>query len=44
MEGSQHFQGTQITQERQGAQTPTDVVQFDITALYVPEMPSRSTP
>jgi type IV pilus assembly protein PilN len=40
MESSQHFQQTQIEQESsQSGQTPGDNVQFDISALYVPEFP-----
>jgi type IV pilus assembly protein PilN len=40
MESSQHFQQTQIEQESsQTGQTPGDNVQFDISALYVPEFP-----
>lgn len=39
MEGSQHFQQTQIQQEsNQRGQTPGDNVQFDISAVYVGEM------
>jgi type IV pilus assembly protein PilN len=39
MEGSQHFQQTQIEQESsQTGLTPGDNVQFDISALYVPEL------
>jgi type IV pilus assembly protein PilN len=39
MEGSRHFQQTQIEQESsQVGQTPGDNVQFDISALYVPEI------
>ena len=39
MEGSQRFQQTHINLERTqaGSQTPGDAVQFDISALYVPE-------
>jgi type IV pilus assembly protein PilN len=38
MEGSQRFQQTQIEQEStQPGQTPGDNVQFDISALYVPD-------
>ncbi len=38
MEGSQRFQQTQIEQEStQAGQTPGDNVQFDISALYVPD-------
>jgi hypothetical protein len=39
MESSQHFQQTQIEQETsQSGQTPGDNVQFQITALYVPDL------
>jgi Fimbrial assembly protein (PilN) len=39
MEGSQRFQQTQIEQEStQPGQTPGDNVQFDISALYVPDL------
>jgi len=39
MESSQRFQQTQIDQEStQPGQTPGDNVQFDITALYVPDL------
>jgi hypothetical protein len=39
MESSQRFQQTQIEQEStQPGQTPGDNVQFDITALYVPDL------
>ena len=43
MEGSQHFQQTHINLERTQAnsQTPGDAVQFDISALYVPEVGTR---
>jgi type IV pilus assembly protein PilN len=48
MESSQHFHQTQIEQESsQGGQTAGDNVQFDITAVYIPELPggeTRSTP
>jgi len=38
MEGSQRFQQTQIEQESSSSgQTPGDNVQFDISALYVPD-------
>jgi type IV pilus assembly protein PilN len=38
MEGSQRFRQTQIEQEStQAGQTPGDNVQFDISALYVPD-------
>jgi type IV pilus assembly protein PilN len=38
MEGSRRFQQTQIEQEStQAGQTPGDNVQFDISALYVPD-------
>lgn len=37
MEGSEHFQQTQITQEQQQTGVPGDNVSFDISALYVPE-------
>ncbi len=39
MEGSKRFQQTEIEQESNGTgQTPGDNVQFDITALYVPDL------
>jgi type IV pilus assembly protein PilN len=39
MESSQHFQQTQIQQESsERGQTPGDNVQFDISAVYVPEL------
>lgn len=39
MESSKHFQQTQIEQESsQAGQTPGDNVQFDISALYVPDL------
>ena len=39
MESSQRFQQTQIQQESsQGGQTRGDNVQFDITAVYIPEL------
>ena len=39
MEGSQRFQQTQIEQESsQPGQTPGDNVQFNISALYVPDL------
>jgi type IV pilus assembly protein PilN len=40
MEGSQHFQQTQIEQESSttGSQTPGDNVQFDISAMYVADI------
>jgi len=48
MESSQHFHQTQIEQESsQAGQTAGDNVQFDITAVYIPELPggeTRSTP
>jgi type IV pilus assembly protein PilN len=48
MEGSQHFQHTQIEQEQsENGQTPGDNVQFDISAVYVPDLADadkRSTP
>ncbi len=46
MEGSQRFQQTQINQEKtQSGQASGDNVQFDISALYVPETDSkRRTP
>jgi type IV pilus assembly protein PilN len=48
MESSQHFHQTQIEQESsQGGQIAGDNVQFDITAVYIPELPggeTRSTP
>ena len=48
MESSQRFQQTQIQQESSEAgQTPGDNVQFDISAVYVPDLPGvepRSTP
>ena len=48
MESSQRFQQTQIEQEsNQAGQTPGDNVQFDISAVYVPELADadkRSTP
>jgi type IV pilus assembly protein PilN len=48
MESSQHFHQTQIEQESsQGGQAAGDNVQFDITAVYIPELPgaeTRSTP
>ena len=48
MEGSQHFQQTQIEQEQsQSGITPGDNVQFDISAVYVPDLADtdkRSTP
>lgn len=43
MERSEHFQQTHVNEARQ-QQTPGDNVQFDISALYVPEKPERSTP
>ncbi len=41
MESSQHFKQTQIQQESSlvGSGAPGDNVQFDISALYVPEAP-----
>jgi hypothetical protein len=48
MESSQRFQQTQIEQEQsQTGITPGDNVQFDISAVYVPELADadkRSTP
>jgi len=48
MEGSQRFQQTQIEQEQsQTGLTPGDNVQFNISAVYVPELAGaakRSTP
>jgi len=48
MEGSQHFQQTQIEQEQsQTGLTPGDKVQFEISAVYVSELAdsgARSTP
>jgi len=48
MERSQRFQHTQIEQEQnQAGQAPGDNVQFDISAVYVPELADtdkRSTP
>jgi len=48
METSQRFQHTQIEQEQnQAGQAPGDNVQFDISAVYVPELADtdkRSTP
>jgi type IV pilus assembly protein PilN len=48
MESSQRFQHTQIEQEQnQAGQSPGDNVQFDISAVYVPELADtdkRSTP
>jgi type IV pilus assembly protein PilN len=48
MESSQRFHQTQIQQESsEVGQTPGDNVHFDITAVYVPELPGaepRSTP
>lgn len=39
MESSQHFQQTQIEQESsQPGQTPGDNVQFDLNAVYIPEL------
>ena len=44
MESSQRFQQTQIQQESsQAGQTPGDNVQFDISAVYVPELASAGT-
>src|SRR5450755_319271 len=41
MENSRHFQQTQIEQENVAVQqTPGDNVQFEISALYVPESPT----
>ena len=40
MEASQRFQQTRIDQETSEVrQTPGDNVQFDISAVYVPEVP-----
>ncbi|PYX95404.1 MAG: hypothetical protein DMG71_09400 [Acidobacteria bacterium] len=44
MESSQHFEQTHINETHQQGGTPGDNVQFDITALYIPEKPQRSTP
>jgi hypothetical protein len=48
MESSQRFHQTQIQQESsEVGQIPGDNVHFDITAVYVPELPGaepRSTP
>jgi type IV pilus assembly protein PilN len=44
MESSQRFQQTQIQQESsQGGQTKGDNVQFDITAVYIPEVAGAGT-
>lgn len=44
MESSQRFQQTQIQQESsQGGQTKGDNVQFDITAVYIPELSGAGT-
>ncbi len=44
MEHSPHFQQTQITQEAQtGTTNGADAVQFNISALYIPEQPARSS-
>jgi type IV pilus assembly protein PilN len=44
MESSQRFQQTQIQQESsQAGQTKGDNVQFDITAVYIPELASAGT-
>jgi type IV pilus assembly protein PilN len=44
MESSQRFQETQIQQESsQGGQTKGDNVQFDITAVYIPELAGAGT-
>jgi type IV pilus assembly protein PilN len=44
MESSQRFQQTQIQQESsQGGQTQGDNVQFDITAVYIPELSGAGT-
>jgi hypothetical protein len=41
MESSQHFQQTQIEQESsRTGQTPGDNVEFELSALYVPEVDS----
>ena len=43
MEGSKRFQQTHIDVENsQPGRTGTDLVQFDISALYVPEIESKS--
>jgi type IV pilus assembly protein PilN len=45
MEGSEHFQQTRVNETReQTSHIPGDNVQFDISALYVPEKSERSTP
>ncbi len=45
MEGSQHFQQTQIEQESSRVgQAPGDNVQFDISALYVPDFADAEKP
>jgi len=45
MEGSQRFRQTQIEQEStQAGQTPGDNVQFDISALYVPDFADTDKP
>ncbi|HEX4487616.1 MAG TPA: hypothetical protein VH088_15190 [Terriglobales bacterium] len=43
MEESKHFQETQINQESRALSGTGDAVQFDITALYVPEAPAPVT-
>jgi len=44
MESSQRFQQTQIQQwSTQPGQTPGDNVQFDISALYVPDLAGAGT-
>lgn len=43
MEESKHFQETQINQESRALSGTGDAVQFDITALYVPEAPAQVT-
>jgi hypothetical protein len=41
MESSQHFRQTQIEQESsRTGQTPGDNVEFELSALYVPEIES----
>jgi type IV pilus assembly protein PilN len=45
MEGSQRFEQTQIEQETfSSGNAATDAVQFDITAVYIPEPEEASTP
>jgi type IV pilus assembly protein PilN len=44
MESSQRFQQTQIEQESsQGGQVPGDNVQFDLNAVYIPELAGAGT-